>query len=120
MFLRPRRAVRPALRPNRETLKEVAETIELAVAYLRIVALAEPFLALGMVLTGALQGAGETKGPTYLTAATMVGVRLPLAYVLLHYYGVHGAWLAMALSTVVQGIGTVILFRRGTWLKQKV
>lgn len=99
---------------------EVAETIELAVAYLRIVALAEPFLALGMVLTGALQGAGETKGPTYLTAVTMVGVRLPLAYVLLHAFGVHGAWLAMALSTVVQGIGTVILFRRGTWLRQRV
>ena len=99
---------------------EVAETIELAVAYLRIVAIAEPFLALGMVLTGALQGAGETRGPTILTAITMVGFRLPLAAALLHFFGIHGAWLAMAISTVVQGIGTVILFRRGTWLKQKV
>jgi Na+-driven multidrug efflux pump len=50
----------------------------------------------------------------------MVGFRLPLAYVLLHAFGVHGAWLAMALSTVVQGLGTIVLFRRGAWLKQKV
>ena len=99
---------------------EKAETIALAVSYLRIAAFSEPFLAFGMVLTGALQGAGETRGPTYLTAITMVGLRLPLAAVLLHYFGIHGAWLAMSLSTVVQGLAVIVLFRRGSWLRQEV
>lgn len=99
---------------------EVEKTIELAVAYLRIAAISEPFLALGMVLTGALQGAGETKSPTYITGITMVAVRLPLSWILLKTFGVHGAWWAMSISTMLQGLAVVWLFRRGTWLSTRV
>jgi putative MATE family efflux protein len=100
--------------------KDVEQTVALAVAYLKIAAISEPFLALGMVLIGALQGAGETKTPTYLTAISMVAFRLPVAFVLLSLFGVHGAWWAMTLSTVFQGIAIVVLFKRGTWLQTRV
>ena len=101
---------------------QVDETIRLTIAYLRTVAWSEPFLGLGMVLTGALQGAGETVGPTMLTIFTMVVMRVPLALILLHYttWGTEGAWIAMSISTVVQGLLTVALFRRGKWRTVRV
>ena len=66
--------------------------LPLAVAYLRISALSEPFLALGMILTGALNGAGDTRRPAWLSVVTMWGVRLPLGFL----FGAHapgmGRW----------------------------
>jgi Na+-driven multidrug efflux pump len=94
----------------------------LAVAYLRIAAISEPFLALGMVLTGALQGAGETKAPTLLTAITMIAFRLPLAWALCLPLGLgaQGGWYAMSASTVLQGLLTYWLFRQGRWHRTRV
>jgi len=99
---------------------KVDETLALTVSYLKIAALSEPFLALGMGLIGALQGAGETLSPTVLTAVTMVLIRLPLAWFLLQHFGMTGAWWAMSLSTMIQGICTIFVFRQGRWRKIKV
>ncbi|MBB6048713.1 MATE family efflux transporter [Armatimonas rosea] len=96
------------------------ETLRLAVAYLKIAALSEPFLALGMGLVGALQGAGETLSPTLLTAVAMIVVRLPLAWYLLNHFGLNGAWWAMSLSTMLQGVLVVIVFRQGRWRTVRV
>ena len=93
----------------------VDETLALAISYLKIAALSEPFLALAMGLVGALQGAGETLSPTLLTAFTMVLIRLPLAWFLMRTYGITGAWWALSLSTILQGLLTVIVFRQGHW-----
>jgi putative MATE family efflux protein len=90
--------------------------------YLRINASCEPFLALGMVLTGALQGAGDTIRPTFITLLTMWLVRLPLAYWLMFVCRLqtHGAWLSMTLTTIVGGVLTLFLFRSGKWKRIKV
>lgn len=96
------------------------ETLRLAVDYLKIAAFSEPFLALGMGLVGALQGAGETLSPTLLTAFAMVFVRLPLAWFLLHHYGLSGAWWAMSLSTMLQGLLVIVVFRQGRWRTVRV
>ena len=90
--------------------------------YLRVNAFCEPFLALGMVLTGALQGAGETFRPTIITLISMVVVRMPLAYFLMFTLNLqtHGAWISMAVTTIVGGILTLFVFRAGTWKKLKV
>ncbi|MBV9850059.1 MAG: MATE family efflux transporter [Armatimonadetes bacterium] len=93
------------------------QVVPLAVAYLRISALAEPFLGFGMILTGALNGAGDTKAPAWASAVTMWGVRLPLAVLLAQTlrYGTVGAWWAMAASTVAGGLWAWYLFKRGRW-----
>ncbi|MBX9771630.1 MAG: MATE family efflux transporter, partial [Candidatus Obscuribacterales bacterium] len=49
-------------RPFAETMSHDPKTIEYTIDYLRINAFSEPFLSVGMVLAGALQGAGETRG----------------------------------------------------------
>jgi putative MATE family efflux protein len=91
--------------------------VPLAVSYLKISALSEPLLAFGMILTGALNGAGATKAPAAISIVTMWGVRLPFAYLLAHswHFGTIGAWWAMAASTMLGGIATFFLFRRGDW-----
>jgi len=96
--------------------------VQVAADYLRINAYAEPFLALGMVLSGAFQGAGDTRTPTWITFINMWLFRLPLAYLLALTlgYGTHGAWWAMAASMMVSGLLTALYFQRGGWKRVKV
>ncbi|MCS6777130.1 MAG: MATE family efflux transporter [Chloroherpetonaceae bacterium] len=98
------------------------QVIGLGVAYLRINALCEPFLAPGMVLTSALQGAGETVKPTLITVVTMVFLRLPLASLLMFTWNLQavGAWWAMTVTTVAGGLMTLGLFRTGQWKRVRV
>ncbi len=94
-----------------------ARVVPLAVSYLRISAFSEPFLAFGMILVGALNGAGDTKAPALVSVVTMWGVRLPFAYLLAQswHYGTVGAWWAMAASTMLGGVAALWLFKRGEW-----
>jgi len=91
--------------------------VYLTALYLMINSFSEPFLALGMVLRGALQGAGDVRVPTAITFVTFWIVRLPLVWVLGRTFnmGAIGAWIAISGSTALSGILTAIWFRRGHW-----
>jgi putative MATE family efflux protein len=91
--------------------------VPLVVSYLQINAISEPFLALGMVLRGALQGAGDTRIPAVITVITFWLVRIPMVLLLAKLLGMGalGAWIAISGSTVLSGILTAIWFRRGHW-----
>jgi putative MATE family efflux protein len=90
---------------------------QVGVAYLRINALVEPFLALANVMMGALNGAGDTRPSLYYTILAQWLIRLPLSYalVMLLGVGINGAWYAMAISTVIQGVLTANRFRTSQW-----
>ncbi len=96
--------------------------LSLGTDYLRVNAICEPFLALGMVLTGALQGAGDTVRPTYITLLTMWVIRIPIGYWLMFvlHMNTHGAWISMSFTTVIGGLMTVVLFRMGSWKRIKI
>lgn len=96
--------------------------IALTVSYLKVNALSQPALAFGMVLSGALQGAGETKVPAWVTLASMWGVRLPAAYLVAVVMGLgaSGAWWTMTASSFVYGLIIVAIFRRGKWKTKQV
>lgn len=98
------------------------KVLPIAVNYLRIMAISEPMLAYAMILTGGLQGAGDTIRPTVATAISFWVVRLPLAWLLaLHLrMGANGAWIAMSATTVLSGFFAIILFRDGKWKKARV
>lgn len=91
------------------------------------------------VTVGAMQGAGDTKRPMYITILSMWFVRVPLAVVLalgsVHVkigsmdlgvwavgigWGGVGAWIAMSMSQLVQGILAVWYFKLGRWKHVKV
>jgi Na+-driven multidrug efflux pump len=84
---------------------------------LKIVAFAMPPLALAMILTGALRGAGDTRWPFVFTMVGMLGVRIPLAYLLTRYWplGLYGAWYAMSADLFVRCLLVCIRFRQGGW-----
>ena len=108
-------------RPFAHIFTHDPHVVPLTVSYLQIAALSEPFLAFGMILTGALNGAGETKAPAWAGVATMWGVRLPLAWLLIYplHLGATGAWWGMTVSTALNGMVALALFKRGRW-KQMV
>jgi putative MATE family efflux protein len=96
--------------------------VRLGAEFLRVAAFAEPFFALGVVLTGALQGAGDTLRPTVITFFVMWILRLPLASWLMFHQHLNalGAWYAMASTTALGGVLTVGLFRSDKWKRIKV
>jgi putative MATE family efflux protein len=96
--------------------------LALAISYLRINALGEPFLAFSIVLGGALQGAGDTRFQAVVAILTMWLLRLPVTYwfCLRLGYGAVAAWWTMAGTTVVQGLLIAAWFRRGSWRSTEV
>ena len=111
------------------------ETLELTVPLLRIVAFSMPSLALTMILTGGLRGAGDTRWPLVFTFIGYLGVRIPGAYwlaweeipipgteiVIMGWgWGVLGAWFAMVADIVVRSVFVVARFWHGGWKRTRV
>jgi putative MATE family efflux protein len=96
--------------------------IALTTSYLRINALGEPFLAFGIVLGGALQGAGDTRFNAFVSILTMWLLRLPATHwlCLTLGYGAVAAWWTMAATTAIQGLLIAAWFRAGRWKSVEV
>lgn len=107
-----------------------AQVARQAAPLLRIVALGMPALALTMILTGALRGAGDTRWPLAFSLVGFLGVRIPGAYWLAFEtvqvpltgwmvagwgLGVVGAWYAMVADLVVRAALVSSRFGHGGW-----
>lgn len=90
--------------------------------YLQVLGISQPFNAVWLILFGAMEGAGYTKIPMYFFFVCVVLVRLGLAYFLTFglALGALGAWLAIALTSVVGFSIAIIWFKRGSWLHHQV
>jgi putative MATE family efflux protein len=89
---------------------------------LRVLSFGYLAFALGMVVTQAFNGAGDTATPTVLNFVSFWMVELPLAYVLALRLGFdeRGVFYAIvAADTVFSILGTTV-FRRGRWKLRKV
>lgn len=92
-----------------------------AATVLRIVAIAQPFLALAMVVGGALRGAGDTRAVLLITVTGVSLARIGVAYALVRAgLGLVGAWIGMVTDLAVRGSLLLWRFRRGTWKHLKV
>ena len=108
--------------PFARLMSQDRQTITFTTSYLRINALAEPFLAVAMILGGALQGAGDTRTPMWISIVCNWVVRLPLAWLLCLTlaWGPDGAWIAMTVSVIMMGLLTAWRFQSGGWIKVRV
>lgn len=90
--------------------------INMVVTALRIDAFAQPALAFGLVLAGALQGAGDTKSPMYSTAIGMWVIRVLGLYILgIHFgMGIAGVWLSIAIDLYVRAIFLLFRFKNNS------
>ncbi len=96
--------------------------IEFGTLFLKIVALLQIPLAITMVYSGALKGAGDTRFLLLSTLAGAWGVRVPLA--LLFAYGLHlplgAVWSIMLVDWVVRMILVLVRYRTEAWRAQPV
>jgi putative MATE family efflux protein len=107
----------------------------LAASLVRIVAFAQPPLALLMVLSGGLRGGGATRPPMLVNVVGLALVRLPLAVLLswdvvplpggfgaIAGFGLRarGAWIAMAVDLALRGLAMLAIFARGGWARVRV
>jgi putative MATE family efflux protein len=111
------------------------EVVPLAARLLRIVAYAMLPLAVTMVLTGALRGAGDTRWPLVLNLLGIVLLRVPVAILLSHDavsipllgttltgagLGVVGAWYAAVIDIVARCLLMIGRFRQDAWQRIEV
>jgi Na+-driven multidrug efflux pump len=111
------------------------EVAAAAAGLVRIVAFAQPPLALLMVFSGGLRGAGATRPPLLVNFLGMLAIRLPLAVVLSapavelplgagtiagFGLGVRGAWLAMAADLAARGTAMLAIFTWARWTRVEV
>jgi len=89
---------------------------------LRIVAFAMPALALTMILSGALRGAGDTRWPLVITLVGFLALRIPAAYWLMYGWGwgLKGAWYAMVADLWLRCLFVLARFGHGGWRKTVV
>jgi MATE efflux family protein len=95
----------------------VEEIRDLGTQVLRIEAFAEPMFAAAIVGNCVCVGAGDTLKPSLMNLASMWGVRLTLAAVLAHWYGLQGVWTAMAIELTFRGTLFLIRLKWGAWLR---
>nr|WP_290443604.1 MATE family efflux transporter [Sporolactobacillus kofuensis] len=81
---------------------------------MRIDAFFMPPLAVGLVLAGALQGAGETKIPMYSTAIGMWGIRVVFIYLLGIQFkiGIAGIWIAQGIDLTVKAVFLYYFYKK--------
>lgn len=84
---------------------------------LRIIAVAQPFMATNRVLAGGLRGAGDTAWVMYITSGSAWMVRVGLTYLFVKALnlGLPGAWYAMATDLIFRSILFQWRFRAGKW-----
>ncbi|HEY9785329.1 MAG TPA: MATE family efflux transporter [Candidatus Obscuribacterales bacterium] len=97
-------------------------TIKYTASYIRWNAIAEPILAIGMILSSALQGAGDTRTPMWITYLCTWVIRLPMAWILAISIamGPHGVWISMCVSNCLTGLLTAWRFQSKAWLRIKI
>ncbi|MGN7765093.1 MATE family efflux transporter [Paenibacillus sp. 22594] len=96
------------------------DVIHMVTTALRIDAFAQPFLAIGLVIAGALQGAGDTKSPMYSTTIGMWLIRVVGVYVLCIYLGmgIAGVWLSITIDLIIRAAFLLYRFRKHMHVRQ--
>ncbi len=92
--------------------------VEVAVNYLRIIALCQMFMAVEIILEGAFSGAGNTIPPMAVSIPGSIA-RLPLAYYLCYTldWGINGVWWALTITVWVKAVVIAYWFWLGRWKK---
>ncbi|MCC5910959.1 MAG: MATE family efflux transporter [Clostridiaceae bacterium] len=93
------------------------ETVALAAICLRIGAFEQIPMGIALVMSGALKGAGDTKGPFKISLITNLVVRLPLIYLIVFVFKLHigYVWGATVLQYTVEALLMYIRYKRDKW-----
>ena len=95
---------------------------EVAVTALRIISIGYVFYGVGMVLTNAFNGAGDSMTPLVIGLICFWAFQIPLAWTLAIRlgFGPKGVFIAIVITESCITIVSYILFQRGKWKRVKV
>jgi putative MATE family efflux protein len=99
-----------------------AAVIAYGVKSLQIFASAYVFYGIGMVMTQALNGAGDTKTPTWINLVCFWLIQIPLAYTLSTHTDLKatGAFMSIPIAETLLALAAWYYFRKGKWKEIKV
>jgi MATE family, multidrug efflux pump len=102
-------------------IAEIAQ-IDFAVLSLQLISLGYIFYGVGMVVTQAFNGSGDTKTPTYVHLLGFWVFQIPLAYGLHHFtsFGITGVIAVIPIAETFMAIVMFLLFRQGKWKNTKI
>lgn len=87
-----------------------------------VAAVEQLFIAMSMVLGGALRGAGDTKSPFIVSVVSSWFVRIPLMYAVVFIFelGIVYVWWATAFQFFVEAVFMVCVFKIGRWKENTI
>lgn len=93
------------------------KVVEIGVQCLQILCLGYLFYGYGMVIAQALNGAGDTKSPTYLNLICFWAIEIPLAYLLAKVlgWGPIGVFISISVSESTLALLAMYVFKKGKW-----
>ncbi len=99
-----------------------ADVVPVAVNCLRIFCCGNIAYAYGMVLMQAFNGSGDTLTPTYINLFGFWLLEIPLAWYLAMHTAmrVNGVFVSVVVAQSVIVLISLVLFRRGKWMAQKI
>jgi putative MATE family efflux protein len=76
-------------------------------------------MSVSIILSFAMNGAGDTRKPMYATLISMVLIQIPLAYILHAWFGfgLDGIWIAIIAGIVLQAVLLFGMYHEGGWKK---
>ncbi len=98
------------------------KVIEVGVQCLQILCLGYLFFGYGMVIGQSLNGAGDTKSPTWINLICFWLLEIPLAYIFAKklHWGPEGVFWSIAISESILAIMAIFVFRMGKWKTMKI
>ncbi|MHB0876328.1 MAG: MATE family efflux transporter [Anaerolineae bacterium] len=104
-------------RPLMRLFTSDAEMIAIGAQAMLVLALSQPFQAIGQVLAGALRGAGDTRFPMVATFLGVWLIRLPLGFLFgpLLGWGLAGIYIANIIDGAARAAANYWRYRSGRW-----
>jgi putative MATE family efflux protein len=98
------------------------DVLKIASLGLRVIALGYVFFAVGMVMTQAFNGAGDTRTPMYINVGVFICLEIPLAYILAFYFKLEilGIFISIAVCHSLHALIAIWFFKKGRWKTVKV
>ncbi len=90
---------------------------EIGTPIFRTLAFAEPLVAVSLVLTGCLRGAGDAMWPFWVSILSQFGIAVGAGMVAVHFFGagLQTLWLILLLSIAVRAVLLLGRFFAGRW-----
>jgi putative MATE family efflux protein len=98
---------------------EDAAVIAIGAQYLLIVSSFYIFFSAMFVIGGVMRGAGDTIVPMFITLFALWAIRIPAAWILSRYFGVHGIWWSIPVAWFIGMSLSYLYYLKGNW-KTKV